>query len=475
MSKFLKSNKKYVYIAIVVVVLIIAGVYFFTKNGNGNDVVVVRKGTIVQSVLATGKIKAVDSVDLGFESSGKVSEVYVNVGDRVEAGQLLAKLDSSELLADLKKAQANVALKRAETGGTETKLDEIKKEQDTLVESAYAKLISSNLEATPHISYGVTAPVITGFYAGSEGVYKIRVLKIASSVNNYELRIFDLENASGVEILDNEPTPLGTKGLFISFPDSIETYNDTTWYISIPNKKSSSYLTNFSSYTEAVQTRARTITEAESRLSTFNGGTTVANAELQSAEAEVAKIQSQISKNSIKASFAGVITKRDIEIGEIVSPNTPVISIVSDNNLEIEAFVSEINISKIAVGNPVSFTLDAFQDKDFTGRVIYVDPAETIIDGVINYKVRVAIDGNVSVKSGLTANLTFVTSENSNVIIIPQYAIIKEGGEMFVNKVVAGEKSVRTQIKTGIVGQGGDTEVISGLMEGDRIYSTIKK
>ena len=228
MSKFLRIKKKYLYIIIAAIIIIAGGIYFLTKNGNGGELITVQKGTVTQSVLATGKIKAVENVSLGFENSGKVSELYINVGDRVEAGQILAKLDSNELYADLNKAQANVSLKRAQTGGTTTKLDEVKREQDTLVNSAYAKLLSENLVATPHLSYGVSAPTLTGLYSGQEGEYKFRVLRLNSSASNYELRVFDLENVESVKILDNEPTPIGTRGLFVSFPSEMSLYDDTT-------------------------------------------------------------------------------------------------------------------------------------------------------------------------------------------------------------------------------------------------------
>jgi len=474
MSKFLKIKKKYLYTIIITAAVTIGGLYFFTKNGNGGEIITVKKGAVIQSVLATGKIKAVENVDLGFENSGKVSDLYINVGDRVEADQILAKLDSDELYADLNRAQANVSLKRAQSGGTATKLDEVKKEQDTLVQSAYTKLLSDDLIVTSNLSYGVTAPTLTGLYSGPEGEYKLRVLRKLSSSNTYELRVLGLENADFVEILDNDPTPVGTNGLFISFSDGLSNYNDTTWYVSIPNKKGSSYLDNYSAYSEAVRTRARTIAEAESQLTIYNGGITVATAELQSAEADVLKIQSQIAQNTIRAPFAGIVTKRDVEKGEIVSPNTPIISIVSDNNLEIEAFVSEINIGKVAVGNPVSFTLDAYQEEVFNGVVSYVDPGETLIDDVVNYKVKVSINDDLSVKSGLTANLTFITLEKTDAVIVPQYSIVKEGKEMFVNKVSKDGKIVKTSIKTGVIGQGGDTEVISGLSVGDLIQADVK-
>ena len=74
----------------------------------------------MQEVAVTGRVKAATSVELAFEKAGKVSQVYVRVGDRVVPGTLLVILDSSELLANLAEAKADVKVQ-------ESKLQELQR------------------------------------------------------------------------------------------------------------------------------------------------------------------------------------------------------------------------------------------------------------------------------------------------------------------------------------------------------------
>ena len=72
--------------------------------------------------------------------------------------------------------------------------------------------------------------------------------------------------------------------------------------------------------------------------------------------------------------------------------------------------IPETDIGKVAMGDAVSMTLDAFSGETFTGTVFYIDPAETILQGVVDYKVKVSFNKpDTRLKSGLTANLDIQT------------------------------------------------------------------
>ena len=81
----------------------------------------------------------------------------------------------------------------------------------------------------------------------------------------------------------------------------------------------------------------------------------------------------------------------------------------------------------------VDMTFDAFPGETFTGKVFYIDPAETIESGVVDYLVKVSFDTpDPRIKSGLTANLDINTQTNQNALILPQYAIIQNASGTFV-------------------------------------------
>jgi HlyD family secretion protein len=160
---------------------------------------------------------------------------------------------------------------------------------------------------------------------------------------------------------------------------------------------------------------------------------------------------------------------QDAKVGEIVTSGKSVVSIISDNQLEIESNVSEINIGKVAIGNPVNIVMDAFAGETFTGKVTYIEPGETVVDGVVNYKVTVAFDeSHPLMKSGLTAKLDIITGIKEDVVTVPQYSLITKDGAVFVSKK-EGKEFKEVPVTIGLRGQDGLVEVISGLNIGDNV------
>lgn len=109
------SKKKVAVGALVAVILIIAGAVFFGRTKKTKyEFVEAKKGDLVQEISVTGKTVSIFVRDLSFVRGGKISEVNVAVRDRVQSGQILAKLDKDELVAELVQAQAIVDRSRGE-------------------------------------------------------------------------------------------------------------------------------------------------------------------------------------------------------------------------------------------------------------------------------------------------------------------------------------------------------------------------
>jgi membrane fusion protein (multidrug efflux system) len=163
------------------------------------------------------------------------------------------------------------------------------------------------------------------------------------------------------------------------------------------------------------------------------------------------------------------VTKQDAKVGEVVTSGAKIISIISDNSLEIESNVSEISIGKVSIGNKVEIRFDAFPEKIYMGKVSYIEPAETIIDGVVNYKTTVNFDEYFpEIKSGLTSKLDIITATREDSLIIPQYAITEKSDGQYVSKL-NGRNYLDQKVEIGIRGQDGSVEVLSGLNEGDTV------
>jgi HlyD family secretion protein len=143
--------------------------------------------------------------------------------------------------------------------------------------------------------------------------------------------------------------------------------------------------------------------------------------------------------------------------------------------MEIEANVSEVNIGKVNVGNKVNITFDAFPANIYTGVVTFVEPGETVVDNVVNYKVHISIEGDVTnLKSGLTSNLRILTDSHDNVLTVPAYAILGDDGKDYLMKVV-NDRTEKVEVETGILGSNGRIEILRGINEGEIIRVPLAK
>ena len=140
---------------------------------------------------------------------------------------------------------------------------------------------------------------------------------------------------------------------------------------------------------------------------------------------------------------------------------------INQGQFQIEANISETDIAKINIENSVSLTLDALGSKEkFNGKIVKIDPAETIVSGVIYYKITSVFENEDSrIKSGMTVNMDIETARRENVLILPYYLIKEKDNRKYV-LVKENNKITEKEIKTGLEGEV-MVEIIAGLKEGD--------
>lgn len=469
---FLKKYKKRFIIGGSIVLIIILLIAFGKRGDTGFVTATASVQTVTEQVEVAGTVESNDLANLGFEVSGRVASVPVKVGDIVNQGDVLVRLDTSTLNADLLDAQAAVSIARANLDNDEVTVVDVTQQQDVLVESARRKLLSSDLEAVPQSNaVSLDAPIISGTYRGGEGEYKIRILRSEVNASNYFVRIFGLEEGE-YELKTNKSTPLGNLGLYIELPGELSDYRETIWTLAIPNTRSASYLTNLNAYEQAVENRTVAIRSAESSLSQGNRMTSVAEANLQKAQAQVDRIRSEINKRTIRAPFAGTVSAMRVSPGEIASGGSGVVTVVSNNKFEIVLDVPEIDVSKLEIDNPVTIQLDAFgQRETWEGVIIAISQAENTVDGVPVYETRVAFAGeDERIRSGMSATVSVITETRKDVVAIPLEFIQRDENGTFVYIIIDDDETTeRRDIAVGLRGSNGIVEIIDGLVDGDII------
>ena len=198
-------------------------------------------------------------------------------------------------------------------------------------------------------------------------------------------------------------------------------------------------------------------------------------ARLKAAQANLQAALADLENYRLRAPIAGLVTNINYEIGEFVSSAQPLFSLIGESNLEINVDVPESDISKIKVGDQAEITLDAFGDDNmFQGHIAFVDPAETIINDVVYYQVKVTFDQKEEqVKSGMTANVTVLTDSRTDVLYVPARAVIVKDNQRLVRILENGQQTEKPVV-TGLRGDDGLIEILDGLKEGENVITYIK-
>ena len=200
----------------------------------------------------------------------------------------------------------------------------------------------------------------------------------------------------------------------------------------------------------------------------------VAEAKIRRAQATLDRYIGELNKTIIRAPFAGVVTAVNYEKGEQTNLSQPVIVLIGLRDKEIEVDVPESDITKIELNDQVDITLDAFSSAEkFSGQVVFIDPAATTIDGVIYYQLKINFSTEEErVKSGMTADLTIKTDSRDDVLVVPSRAVIYREDLKYVQLLVNGQL-VEKEVQTGLRGDDGLVEILSGLNEGEEVITYI--
>ena len=199
-------------------------------------------------------------------------------------------------------------------------------------------------------------------------------------------------------------------------------------------------------------------------------------AQANEAEARLQSSRTQLLKSVLQSPIDGVVVKQNAKEGEIVPANSPMISVISSAHFEIETNVPEADIAKVKIGDSARVTLDAYgNDIIFEAKVVKIDPAETVVEGVATYKTTlIFMKDDDRVKSGMTANIDIETAKREGVIYIPRRATVKRDIDTIVF-VSGGIQPAERVVKLGLVGSDGNVEITEGLSESESIVINPEK
>ena len=196
-------------------------------------------------------------------------------------------------------------------------------------------------------------------------------------------------------------------------------------------------------------------------------------AALDQAKAQRDLAQLRIDQATIRAPFAGLLTQVNVVPGQVATSGTsatnpPAFDLVDDSKLHIDVSVSESDAANVQVGQAALVSLDSVPGQALPGSVERVSPVATTTSNVTAFPVRIAIaPTQAPVKPGANATVQIVTATHANVLTIPVRAVTQVNGQPAAT-ILFNDSTFLVPIRTGL-SDGRNTEVLSGLNEGDTV------
>jgi len=452
--------KKTIYfVAGVVGVLAIAAILYLvfkpespaTTLNNDIETTQIDTGPVSEIVGATGTVSSEQSAILVWKTSGIVNEMNFQVGDLVQAGDILAVLDPGslspvEILAQADLVAAQKALDNLLESQTQAAraLQEVEAAQEALDEARnpdidQAAAFQAIAEADKAVADAerklktLTSPVSQAALEQA----KANLVLLEKKVNDNQAMIDRIQKK--LDKRDDQYKPWESRRRYRQFMEGLEFQriqlqikyeNALQKYENLqspPNPVDvalaeadlmEAQAQQYEAQKQWERTRDGTspadlalleaqLADAQREWQRVQDGPTVED--IAAAQARVTAAQATLDKAKIVAPFDGTITEVISKPNDQVTPGTPAFRLDDLSSLWVDVDVSEIDINRVEVGQPVILSFDAILAKEYNGQVVEVAPVGSSNQGIVDFKVRVEIsDADADVRPGMTAAVEII-------------------------------------------------------------------
>lgn len=190
---------------------------------------------------------------------------------------------------------------------------------------------------------------------------------------------------------------------------------------------------------------------------------------MEVAAARVQQDRARLAKTSISAPFDGIMGLRLISPGAYLKAGDNIVRIENIRAIKLDFRVPEIYVGRIARGQPVNVSMDAFPGTSFAGRIYAIEPQVDEKSRTVLVRAQVP-NPNGKLKPGLFARVSVQLDSRASAIVIPEQAIVPQGRDAFVYKVLDGGATALTKVELG-GRRPGEVEIVAGLAPGDTVVT----
>ena len=498
---FAKKNWKWL---VPLVVVAAAGAVFLIGGGNkaaSRDVTYAEttptRQDVSNSLSGTGTLNPANTYTVKSLVDGKILTGGFEEGDKVEEGDVLYTIDSSDASTNLEKA--SIALQqaqrsydktvdlqyvRAEVDGTVSSLkvakgDQVTSGQEVAVIRDSSKMLLNLLfpaADAANFSVGQSADVVL------DGTFETLKGTVTAVTGTDELSTGNLLVRT-VTIRVNNAGGLTTAQAATASINGVSSIASATFAYQAERT-----LTALASGTvSAINVQEGDAVSKGDILIELTGDDLTesiqsASESLRSAEISMQNQQDNMSNYTITSPISGTIIEKDAKQGDALTSGSTLCVIYDLSYLEMVINVDELQIGALSVGQKVQLTADAVTDKTYVGTVTRVSMKGSSSGGTTTYPITIRIDNTDGLRPGMNANAEIVVAEASNALVVPNAAVIR-GGYVLVSKkspsaanavedMDAPDGYVYVKVETG-VSDDSYTEIKSGLQEDDTVaYDT---
>ena len=401
----------------------------------------VERGNVVVAVRETGSVAPIKQVEVKSKVAGALAQLAVDEGDRVEKGQLIARLDVPEEEAQRDQAQAQL-----EAAGARLEQAKLSYTRDRELMESQIKQAEANLRAT--------RSAVKECEARRQEAERIAANK---------RRLFEMGGYVSKNDVDSAQSAVEVA--YQGQCSAEERVKEQEIAVSMAQARRP----------EVAMSRSRVVEAEASRRQLRDS---------------LAEIESRLKNAVITAPCSGTIISRQVREGELMTAvsyygsGAPIVVIGDLSTMLVKVDLNEVDVAKVHLGQQVKITADALQDRTFAGRVTRIAPASAAADprqagssaSIVRFPVEITVLGNsADLKPGMTANVEISCQSANRVLWVPNDTLFEKKGKWYVTVVTEqkgakGKKPVTKdrEVTKGLVNDS-RTEIRSGLKEKEKV------
>jgi len=447
------------------------------------ETAIVRRGTLLDTISATGSLAPHTEVAPAFTSGGLVAEVLVEEGQQIEAGQPLVRLNTDDL--ELQVAQTEASLAQVQAGAraediaaAEASLRSAQANYDKVAAGSRPEDIAVS-EASLRGAQANYDRLVAGLRPEEVAMAQADLAKAEAAVRRAQA---DYDKVAGHPRAASMPQALALEQATQDYEKALASYqlqlNGAT-----PEELAASQaqvdqaaaqlekLQN-SPTTEELAVAQAQLDQAAAQLEKLQNGPTTK--ELATAQVQVDQARLRLEQATLTAPIDGTVTALGVQPGEMASPGQVIVVLSDLAVLEVEVNLDETDVVQVAVGQEARISLDAFPGVEMAGEVTYVAPVAETLSGVVLYPVTVQLTQGapstdsgqaLPVRAGMTADVEIVIASQEDALIVPLRAVKTEGERAYVDRLVGGQME-RVEVELGLMADA-EIEIVGNLAQGD--------